>query len=450
MREAGDSTDARAGAGTDAGGGLHRRVGFLGAAVSGVAIVLGAGIYVLIGEAAGIAGDGVWASFVVAALLAAGTGLSYAELTSMFPEAGAAAAYAKEAFGARVAFVTGWMDIAVNGVAAPAVALGFGSYLAAMTGIDRTLIAVVVLLVCAAIVLLGVVETVSLAGVFALIEVGGLLFVIALGAPHLGSVDLLSVHGGTAGLLGAAALVFFAYEGFEEIATLSEEVSNPTRTIPAALLTAVAVTTVVYVAVASVVVSVVPWEELAASEAPLAVVVERLAGSRYASGITLIALFATFNTVLLVLATGARAVYGMARRGLLPAVMGRVWPARGTPWIAILAGTAVAIAFALTGDLGFVAQVTNFAVFTLFVVVNASVMRLRILQPDRARPFRVRPAILGVPLPSLAGLLGAVGLAWYMERSAILVGGGALALGLVLSFAFVRRTPAAAGGDRIE
>lgn len=428
-------------------GGLHRHVGFFGAAISGVAIVLGAGIYVLVGEAAGIAGNAVWASFVVAAILAAGTGLSYAELTSMFPEAGAAAAYAKEAFGARVAFVTGWMDVAVNAIAAPAVALGFGSYLGALTGLDRTAIAIAVLLLCSAIVLLGVRETVGLAGLFALIEVAGLLFVIFAGAPYLGEVDLFAVRGGTAGLLGAAALVFFAYEGFEEIATLSEEVKNPTRTIPAALLTAVAVTTVVYVLVSAVVVSVVPWEELAGSGAPLASVVERAAGARFGQAIAFVALFATFNTVLLILATGPRAAYGMARRGLLPPVMGRVWAARGTPWVAILVATGVSLAFAVSGDIGFVAQVTNFAVFTLFVAVNGAVMRLRFTQPDVARPFRVRPTVAGVPLPSLVGLGGALVLSAYMDRSALVVGSGALILGLALSFVLVQRHPPAARGE---
>lgn len=313
---------------------LHRTVGLFGASVSGIAIVLGAGIYVLVGQAAGLSGNAVWAAFVVAALLAAGTGLSYAELSSMFPEAGAAAAYAKEAFGSRVAFVTGWMDVTVNAIAAPAVALGFGSYLGTFTGLSPTLIAVVVLLVCAGIVLLGVGQTVGIAAVFAVIEVVGLLFVIVVGAPRLGDVDLLVVHNGMAGLLGGAALVFFAYEGFEEIATLSEEVKNPTRTIPIALLVSVVVTTVIYALVCAVVVSVVPWQELATSDAPLADVVARLLGDRFARGISFVALFATGNTVLLVLATGPRAIYGMANRGLLPAVFGRVWAARGTPWVA--------------------------------------------------------------------------------------------------------------------
>ena len=423
--------------------GLHRTVGLFGASVSGIAIVLGAGIYVLVGEAAGLSGNAVWASFVVAALLAAGTGLSYAELTSMYPEAGAAAAYAKEAFGSRVAFVTGWMDVLVNAIGAPAVALGFGSYLAAMTGLSPVWLAVGVLLVCSAIVLVGVNQTVGVAGLFALIEVSGLLFVIVVGVPYLGSVDLLSLQGGATGLLGGAALVFFAYEGFEEIATLSEEVKDPTRTIPKALLLSVVVTTAIYALVCAVVVSVLPWQDLATSDAPLADVVRAMVGPKFASAISFVALFATFNTVLLLLATGPRAMYGMSRRGLLPAALGTVWAARGTPWVAILGVTAVSVLFAVSGDIGFVAQVTNFAVFTLFVVVNGSLMRLRWTQPDRVRPFRVRPAIAGLPLPSVLGLVGALVLSVYMERDALLVGIAALVVGFLLSFVLVR-------GDRAE
>lgn len=274
----------------------------------------------------------------------------------------------------------------------------------------------------------------------ALIEVSGLLFVVFVGAPHLGAVDLFAVQGGATGFLGAAALVFFAYIGFEEIATLSEEVKDQTRTIPAALLVAVAVTTLIYVLVSAVAVSVVPWPELAA-------VVARAAGPRFGDAISYIALFATFNTVLLFLATGPRAMYGMARRGLVPPVIGRVWAARGTPWVAILFSTGVSLAFVVSGDIGFVAQVTNFAVFTLFVVVNGAVMRLRFTQPDTARPFRVRPAVAGIPLPSLVGLSGAHVLAAYMDRSAFVVGCGALLLGLALSFVLVQREPGEGRGE---
>lgn len=433
---------------------LRRTVGPWGASLSGIGIVLGAGVYVLIGEAAGEVGNAVWAAFLLGALLAAATGLSYAELTSMIPESGAAASFAEEAFGPRVGFVTGWMDVAVNVIAVPAVALGFGGYFADLIGGDQTVVATLTVLLCAAIVAMGVGGTIRLASIFAVIEAAGLIIVVVVGVPFLGDVDLLDLDHGWTGLLAGAALVFFAYEGFEEIATLSEEVIEPTKNIPRALILAIGVTTALYVTVAAVSASVIGADALVEAAAPLAAVVEAAAGERMGDALSVVALFATFNTVLLILATGPRAMYGMSQRRLLPAVFGRVWPARRTPWVAILVATGLALAFGLTGDIGYVAQVTNFAIFTLFVVVNASVIRLRLSEPERERPFRLRPTVGRVPLVPVAGLLGALVLAAFMEREAFVTGLGALALGIVLAVAFIRHPRSSrglhAGGDRNE
>ncbi|MDA1062057.1 MAG: APC family permease, partial [Chloroflexi bacterium] len=422
---------------------LERRLGLAATAFSGIGIVLGAGIYVLVGEASGEAGSAVWLSFAVAAVLAGGTGLAFAELSSMIPEAGASSAYAREAFGPHVGFVTGWMDITVSVIGAAAVAIGFGGYLGDLFLGDATVIAVFVLLASGLIVYAGVRETVTLAVVFAALEAGGLVLVVVVGLPDLGSVDLLDAKSGLGGVLAATALVFFAYEGFEEIATLAEETRNPTRNIPLAIVIAVAVTSVLYVAVAAVAVSVVPWEQLAASDAPLTTVVEAATHDRLGDVLSTIALFATFNTVLLLLATGARLIYGMSTRRLLPEVMGRVSAARGTPWVATILVTAVALAFALTGDIGFVAQVTNFAVFVLFLAVNASLIRLRFTQPERPRPFRLRGTIARVPLIPVVAGSGTIALAGFMDREATVLGVGALLIGIALSVLMVRReTPA--------
>ncbi len=421
---------------------LHRRVGLLAASLSGIGLILGAGIYVLIGEAAGEAGNGIWAAFLIGAIVAGATGLSYAELTALFPEAGAAAVYAREAFGRRIGFITGWMNICVNFVAAPAVAIGFGRYFESLVGIEGTIAAVVVIVLCVGIVAVGIRETVALAIIFTVIEAAGLGLVIVVGVPALGSVDLADVHNGWSGLIAAAALVFFAYQGFEAIATLSEEVVEPTKNIPRAFLIAIGVTTALYVLIASVAVSVVPWEQLAASGSPLALVVETEIGERAADALSLVALFATFNTVLLVLATGARGIYGMARRGLLPAVLGTVSATRRAPWVAVSVAGVVSIGFALTGDIGYVAQVANFAVFMLFIAVNGAVIRLRYSQPETPRPIRWGGSIGAVPVPAAIGLAGAMILASFMEAQALVTGLGALALGIALSFAVLRGKPA--------
>lgn len=423
---------------------LERRLGPVAVSLSGIGIILGAGIYVLVGEAAGEAGNGVWLAFAIGAMVAAPTGLAFAELAAMFPEAGAAASYTREAFGVRVAFLTGWFDIAVSTVGAAAVALGFGGYLDDVTSLGTTPMAIAALLGCGVIAYVGVRETATVAIAFTLAEAAGLIFVIAVGLPNLGDIDLFSLEQGWIGVLGAGSLVYFAYQGFEEIATLSEETIDPRRNIPRAIVVAVIVTTTLYVLVAIAAVSSLSWELLAASDAPLADVVEAVAGDRWADAITAIALFATFNTVLLLIATGARISYGMARRRLLPTIFGRVSATRRTPWVATLVITVSAMLLAAAGDIGFIAQVTNFAVFGLFAIVNAAVITLRRTRPDVERPFRLPGSIGSTPVIAVLGLLGNLALAAFMERDAFLAGLILLAVGLAASFYIVRYERAAA------
>ena len=424
---------------------LERRLGPVAVSLSGIGIILGAGIYVLVGEVATEAGNAVWLAFAVGAMVAAPTGLAFAELAAMFPEAGAAAAYTREAFGVRTAFLTGWFDIAVSTVGAAAVALGFGGYLDDLTSLGTTPMAIAVLLASGLIAYVGVRETVAVAIAFTLAEAAGLVLVIAVGLPHVGEVNLLELGNGWVGVFGAGSLVYFAYQGFEEIATLSEETINPRRNIPLAIVVAVVVTTTLYILVAIAAVSAVPWQRLADTDTPLATVVEAVASERLGDVISAIALFATFNTVLLLIATGARISYGMAQRRLLPTVFGRVSATRHTPWVATLTITVVAVMLAATGDIGFVAQVTNFAVFGLFTIVNAAVIMLRRSRPDIERPFRLPFALNGVPLIAVFGLIGNLWLAAYMDREAFVAGLGLLAIGLAASFYIVQYERRATG-----
>ena len=163
-----------------------------------------------------------------------------------------------------------------------------------------------------------------------------------------------------------------------------------------------------------------------------------------------IALFATGNTVLMMLATGSRLSYGMSRRGLLPPFLQAVHPSRGTPWMAALAVGGIAAIFTLPGELGVVVQVSNFAVFVAFVVVNAAVSRLRQTQPEAERPFRIAGTIAGVPITAIVGTLGAIGLSFSMEIEAVVVGVGVLLTGLLVSPIAMRnerRVPLDGGAD---
>lgn len=412
---------------------VPRRLGLWGTTLSGVGIILGAGIYVLIGEAAALAGASIWAAFLIGAVLAAATGLSYAELASMFPHAGGTATFARQAFGSRPGFLVGWLLEVMAVVAAAAVAIGFGSYAHTMFGVAPTVAAVGLLLVAGGIAWLGVRETVAVTVTLTLVEATGLLLVIAVGMPHVGTHPLNETATGIGGVLAGASLVFFAYTGFEQIVTLSDETRDPTRTIPRAMLLAIVLSTGLYMAVSVVAVSVVPWQELAVSPAPLGDVMRGAGRARLADGIVLIALFATANTVLLLLATGARLAWGMARQGLLPPPFLHVDRRRQTPSLAVAAVTVASIAFAVSVDMGRVAQLSNFTLFAAFMVVNAAVLRLRIVAPDHQRPFRIGGTWRGLPITAVFGLVVAAVLLVRLDPLVLLGGLAATLAGLAAS-----------------
>ena len=235
-------------------------------------IVVGAGIYVLVGAATAQAGSLVWASFAIAAVVAALTGLSYAELASLFPSAGAEYQFARRAFNEFIGFVVGWLMIAGNIVGAGAVALGFAEYARYFVAVDPRVLAVGLLLVLTVAVSFNVRQWIWLTTGLVLVEVSGLLLVIAIGLPHLGDHSLL--EGTPRGVLSGAALLFFAFIGFDEVVTLSDETRNPSRVIPRALLLALGISTLLYVAVGIAAISVIDYRVLADSERPLALVIE--------------------------------------------------------------------------------------------------------------------------------------------------------------------------------
>ncbi|HPY73526.1 MAG TPA: amino acid permease, partial [Methanothrix sp.] len=404
-------------------------LGLFEVTLSGVGIILGAGIYALIGKAAELAGNSVWIAFALAALIAVFTGLSYAELSSIFPRASAEYEYTNRAFGKRLAFVIGWLIIFSGVIGASTVALGFGGYFEALTGASALPSAVLLILALSIILLWGIKISAWFAIVFTLIETVGLLIVICIGVPHLGSVDYLDMPNGLRGVFEAAALIFFAYMGFEEMVKLSEETRDPERNMPLALMAALAITILLYILVALSVVSVVPPEVLAASAAPFAEVAAEALGPEAFVVVSAIALFATANTVLLMLLAASRIAYGMAESASLPTVLGRVHPGRRTPMVAIVAVMLLSIAFLFSGDIAFVASANDFILFATFVVINASLITLRRKEPELPRPFRVPFAFGWVPVLPVLGILTCLFLIVHLDGAAILLGLGIAVVG---------------------
>lgn len=417
--------------------GLQRTLGLWQLTVSGVGIVIGAGIYVLIGEAARDAGSAVWLAFVVAALLASLTGLGYAELASMFPSAGAEYEFARRAFGDFAGFMAGWMMIAGNAVGGAAVAIGFAEYLRHFVGVDAHAGSLALLALLTTVVIGGLRRSIWLTAGLVVLQIGGLLLVIAAGAPHLGSEPLL--EGASAGgVLSAAALVFFAFIGFDEVVTLSDETRDAARVVPRALLLALGISTLLYVAVGVAAVSAIGGDALGHAERPLALVMQHDWGGRAAGILAAIALAATTNTTLLVLTAASRLLYSMARGGSLPRWLGRVGQHGHAPWAAALVAFAIAAPFALSGQIEPVAAATNFALYVIFLIVNLAVITLRFRHPALPRPFRAPLSLGRLPLLPALGLVVTLAMMAFLEPQAWLLGGGLLLAG-VAAWALSRR-----------
>jgi basic amino acid/polyamine antiporter, APA family len=385
-------------------------------------MIIGAGIYVLVGVATSRAGAAVWLAFVLAALLSALTALSYAELASLFPKAGAEYEYTRQALPEWTAFLIGVVMITGLVVAASAVSLGFARYLQAFVALDPRLLAALLIVALTVFGATGIRYSARLTVLLSAVQVGGLLLVIAVGLPHLGHQQLLAARG-TGGVLSAAALVFFAFIGFDDMNTLAEETRNPTRTVPLALLLSLGIATLLYVGVAVAAVSVLGASALAASPRPLADVLSATLGSGWADGIVVIAIISTVNTTLISLTAASRLLYGMASTGAVPRRFGQVNRLTRTPLLAMLACASVALPVVLVGDIVLIASITDFAVYTVFLAVNATVILLRVRRPDVPRPFRTPLSIGRVPLLPVLGFAAVVVMLLQLERDALVVGG---------------------------
>jgi APA family basic amino acid/polyamine antiporter len=407
---------------------LRRTLNLWQVTASGVGIVIGAGIYVLIGAAAEEAGPAVWLAFIVAAVLSALTGLSYAELAGMFPSAGAEYEFARRAFNEVTGFLTGWMMVAALLIAAGTVSIGFAQYLRHFVEIDQRIASLALLAVLTALLISGIRRSIWLTMLLVAFQVGGLVLVIVSGAEHVGDRALLAGSTPT-GVISGAALVFFAFIGFDEVVTLSEETHDARRTVPRALLASLGIATLLYVLVGIAAVSIAGADALAASERPLALVMEHDWGGRASDIVAFIALAATTNTTLLALTAASRNTYAMSRSGSLPAVLSRLGDDTRAPWAAALLGFAVASVFAVLADLSLAASVTDAAVYAIFIVVNLAVIVLRRTAPDAPRTFVVPGGVRGVPVVPLLGI-GTVALmmanlepmAWALSAIALACG----------------------------
>ncbi|MFP4523405.1 MAG: APC family permease [Candidatus Nanoarchaeia archaeon] len=416
---------------------LQARLGLFETTMAGVGYILGAGIYVLIGAVANVAGSAIWLSFIFAALGALATGFSYAELSSMFPGDTSEFMYAKRGLGRSFGFFAMITILLSMIVGVSAVSLGFANYFSALTGFSPSwLIAVIVVL------FFGLLNWFSAkdSALFNLVctagAIIGLLTIVVLAFVKGATANYVVLPLGFFGVIKGASLIFFAYLGFEGIVKLSEETKNPRKTIPQAMLLSIIISTIVYIAVAIAAVSVLPWDVLAASSAPLADVAAAVLGSKAFVFLGVLALLSTANTILMGLLSSSRGIYGVGKifprlRGLT--TIGR----RDTPTLAIVLASGIALLFLLLKDISVVAEITTCLVFLAFIVVNISVIMLRYKESNAPRPFKMPLNIGRFPLLPVVGLGVSIFLLFNLPKY-IIAGGFLLTIFIFVLYKLIR------------
>jgi basic amino acid/polyamine antiporter, APA family len=355
----------------------------------GVGTILGAGIYVLIGEVAGVAG--VWAplSFLIAAVLAGLTGLSFAELSNRYPVSAGEAVYVQQAFGhRRLSLAVGLLVVLTGIVSSATLVNGFAGYFREFFQASDFVLIPLVCIMLGGLAAWGIAQSVAVASVITVAEVGGLIAVIVVAMPDavsgmgvvasagLGPSDALTGLALWTGVLSGAGVAFYAFIGFEDMVNVSEEVKDVRRVMPRAIVLTLAISALLYIVVAVVVVRAMPLGLLVGDEAPLATVFETATG-RVATEISVIALFAVLNGALIQVVMAARVLYGASSNKWLPPMFGRINARTQTPVVATVVVTLAVLVFALWLPLGTLARLTSFIILVIFTVVNIALVRIK-------------------------------------------------------------------------
>ena len=372
---------------------LARRLGPGLLTLYGVGTTIGAGIYVLIGEVAARAGAWTPFAFLLAALLAGATALSFTELSARMPKSAGEALYVREAFASeRLSLLVGLLVAAAGIISAASVVVGGVGYLRTLIVIPESLAIIVLCATLGGLAIWGIAESTLAAATLTLVEIGGLLLVIVTGIATggdagmpLDEILLPRTPFPIVGVFAGAVLAFYAFIGFEDIVNVAEEVKNPARSMPIAIVATLVIAGGLYLAVSVTALAVLPLVELAGSEAPLALVYA--AGGGDARILGAIAVLATVNGVLVQMVMASRVLFGLSRQGTLPAMLGRVHPITRTPVIATILVVVLILVLALSFPIATLAGTTSLVTLVVFALCNLALWRLkRIGPPPPAAP----------------------------------------------------------------
>ena len=436
---------------------LRRSLGPWNLTALGIGSIIGTGIFVLLGTAAAQnAGPALVISMVISATGCAFAGLCYAEFAAMVPVAGSAYTYAYATVGELFAWIIGWDLILEYALSTSTVAVGWSGYfvsLARDVGITIppslagptpvfNLPAAVIVLVVAGLLVIGIKQSADTNTLLVAIKAMVLVVFVVAGAAYVNRENLTPFippnagsfgEFGWSGVLRGAGVMFFAYIGFDAVSTAAQEAKNPSRDMPIGILGSLAICTVIYIAVATVLLGIVPYQQLNVAD-PLAVGIDATGLKWLSPVIKIAALFGLFSTMLVNLLAQTRIFYSMSRDGLLPPAFAAVHPRFRTPHVStILTGTIIALVAGLT-RIEVLGQLVSIGTLLAFTLVCIGVIILRRTMPGAPRPFRT-PGVPWVPVAGavicLAQMVGLPLATW--ERLVIW-----LAAGLVVYFFYSR------------
>ncbi len=401
---------------------LQRVIGLPMLIFYGMGMILGAGIYSIVGKASAIAGTSVWQSLLIAAMTATLAGLSYCELSAMYPKVGGEFLYLKKAF-PRFLFpshLIGFL-MAIAGISsASAVALSFSGYFEVFFSSNTNLISLSLFYFFSLFSLLGIKESGWVNIIFTFIEMTGLIIFIICGLQSkLFMTDILTMP--SLLTIKGSSLIIFAYFGFENLVNFAEEAKKPEINLPRAILISILLSTLLYILVIFSALSLMTLKELSTSPAPLADALRNI-HPQTASVLASIALFATANTVLIAIVSTSRLLLGLSRNNIIPSLFSLLRQTNGTPWVSTLTIALAATFFILSFKIETLAGISSFATLIAFFSVHLSLIVLRFSHPNIDRPFKIPFSLFHVPLSPFFGLLVTLWLIFQFEKKVYQIG----------------------------
>ncbi|MGS0741838.1 amino acid permease [Glaciimonas sp. GG7] len=437
--------------------GLKRSLGALDLTLLGIGAIVGTGIFVLTGTGATMAGPGLTLSFLLAAVACGFAALCYAELASAVPVSGSIYTYSYATMGEFVAWMIGWDLLLEYGLAASTVAVGWSGYFksllegfgvhipavlsaapGALPGVTTwfNLPAFLILMVITALLSIGIRESARVNNLLVFLKIGVVLLFIVVGVGYVEPANWQPfLPFGFEGVFSAAAVVFFAFIGFDAVASAAEEVKRPERDLPIGIIASLGICSLLYVVVTGIMTGIVPYEKFLGVDSPVSLAL-KYAGQNWVAGFIDMGAILGMTTVILVMSYGqTRIIFAMSRDGLLPKKLSSVHPRFATPFMATwISGCTFAVIAALV-PLDVLAELVNIGTLSAFCLISVAVLVMRTTRPDLPRPFRC-PGLPYVPLAAIAFCLF---LMLHLQKTTWIAFACWLLIGIAVYFGYARK-----------